>query len=276
MPKDCPLICPYPYAKDIYSFLYQDLGCSRAFLKRHGITKNQTKLQKEVRVSPNVLNAQMISPIYTGAPVEILYEDDDFLVLNKPKKIHCHPLQYLEEDNLLSFLRSKKIFCPLKLSPLTHEKGLLHRIDYETSGIVALAKNEKVHKLWRQHWKSSLVTKVYWAKVNGHISESKDIFHKLNLSTKKVKESQVEGVSAQIKVIPQSFLKDENTTLVKVFLKEGHRHQIRVQLSLIGHPIIGDPLYGNPRGDSLQLHHARLELEGCLRVDCSHRITWNR
>ena len=263
--KGAATICPFPHEQNLFTFLNQDLKFSRAHLKRHGIRKEGTSVSREFSISMDVLNFLQVHPVYVGPEVGIIQEDEHLIFLNKPARVHCHPLNYSEQDNLLSFLRGSGHWAPLTIAKDQHEKGLLHRIDYETQGIVALAKNQKAHEHWRSLWGSDKVKKIYRAQVHGRLEGPLSLCHQLDLAGKKVKEC-AQGVSASILVDPLGHDKEEGTTHVSIHLREGHRHQIRVQLSLAGHPLWGDPLYGRGESGDLALLHHELILDNRYHI----------
>ena len=84
----------------------------------------------------------MIYPIYEGPKIDVLYEDSNCIILNKSPSTHSHPLKYNEKDNCLSFLRENNYFEALKVNEYNMDRGLLYRLDYGTSGVLVLVKDE--------------------------------------------------------------------------------------------------------------------------------------
>ena len=78
----------------------------------------------------------MIYPDYEGPDIEVLFENDDVIILNKPPNIHSHPLKYSEQDNCLSFLRQQLKNNKMDVNKKSYDKGLLYRLDYVTSGVL--------------------------------------------------------------------------------------------------------------------------------------------
>ncbi len=240
------------------------LGHSRQSLKKSEVAKKTLERvishKGEVSLPASLLNRGDIYPKYSPhheRPV-ILKEEGDILALSKPSGVHCHPLHYGENDNLLSFLRESQYFSFLNVNKDKMDRGLLYRLDYETSGLILLTKDESLLKEVRSG--SFFRKKVYHALVEGEYRGPKELHHQLTTTGKVIKESD-KGRDAHLKVLKSEYQLESNMSLLEVQLNEGLRHQIRVQLALSGYPIVGDVLYGGQASNLFGLHCFRYETE---------------
>jgi 23S rRNA pseudouridine1911/1915/1917 synthase len=203
-------------------------------------------------------NYMHINPDYEGADITIIYQNDRFVVLDKPCGVATHPLSYQDKNNLLSFLRSRNIFAPLFVNSNTHERGLLYRLDTATSGVVVL-QNHELENVRKDY--CSIMEKYYLAIVQGIPRDGK-LVDTVTSSGKKIRQSSSGGkeVKLDIKVLESI----GNLSLVLIKLITGFRHQIRFQLSSRGHPILGDALYQGMPSSRMFLHAYcyRLKLRG--------------
>ncbi|MBL7666073.1 MAG: RluA family pseudouridine synthase [Bacteriovoracaceae bacterium] len=236
------------------------------FLVSIGYSKNQIKkylskgeLKKKIarkmllQIPINLINSFSVNPGYDGPAIEIVYEDEHFVVMNKPKLIHSHPLSYLEKNNCLSFLLSKGYH--LKQTN-AYDSTLLHRLDFETSGCLVLAKKYDEYLKMRENFNQITKEKIYLAIVEGEFTHKGHFICKL--ATKGENNSKVfvsdsgQEVKASFECLEYS--REKNLSLVKVYLETGHRHQLRVQLAFMGNPILGDTFYGGKASSRLFLH----------------------
>ncbi len=219
---------------------------------------------KEVlRLPLDLVNNLQINPEFTGPRPSIITEDPLYIALHKPPGIHCHPLDYSDKNTLLNFLVDEKKFEALNVNQEHYDRGLLHRLDHETSGVVLLAKTPRVYQNTRGDFQHEVKRKFYWAVVNGNFDKEGLHTHHfrgsgVKGSKQKVSDTEFEqsspGTLAVMKVTEHL-----GKSLLLVNLKTGLRHQIRAQLSHLGFPILGDELYGGVKAERLFLHALRYE-----------------
>ncbi len=193
-------------------------------------------------------------------PLNIIYEDDDILILNKEKGMVVHPGNGNSTGTVANAVMA---WCKDSLSGIGGEirPGIVHRIDKDTSGILIIAKNDKSHIDISNQIKNHTTKKTYVALVRGRIKENEaTIDMPIGRSKKDRKKMAVDknGKNAitHIKVIK----KYKNYTYIKVNIETGRTHQIRVHLQEIGYPIVGDMVYSNgknPFGVEGQMLHAQ-------------------
>lgn len=202
-------------------------------------------------------------------PIEILYEDNDILVVNKPKGMVVHPANGNPDGTLVNAVMA---ICKDSLSGIGGElrPGIVHRLDKDTSGVLIVAKNNQAHIKVSQEIKDRKVSKIYIALVRGIVSENvATINMPIGRSNKDRKKMAVvkDGKEA---ITHFKVLKRYNKyTLLEVKIDTGRTHQIRVHMAEIGHPVIGDMVYSNGKnefGVEGQMLHAK-------SLDFKHPIT---
>ena len=236
-----------------------DAFCAAGF----GITRN--KAQNAIKSGEIIVNGKKIAASYKikekdtieytpaeetfeikpqNIPLDILYEDDDLIVLNKQKNLICHPTARKEEDSLVSAL----LYHTKNLSDIGGQsrQGIVHRLDKNTSGLMLIAKNNGAHIKLQEDIKTKKTTRKYLAICHGVINENEGIINKKMIHSlgKTVKMSIAnEGIEAitHYKVLERF----EGATYLEIQLETGRTHQIRCHFSSINHPIVGDELYGS-------------------------------
>lgn len=191
-------------------------------------------------------------------PIEIIYQDDFFAVINKPRGLAVHPGAGRPSGTLVNAL----LYHLDGLSGIggVERPGIVHRLDLDTSGIILIAKNDFAHENLSKQFSERLVKKEYFAIVHGvMLSKKGEIVapigrHRVN----RKKMSVIEG-GRYAHTTWESMEQFDKFSFLKINLMTGRTHQIRVHMEYIKHPIVGDPLYcnkSNPFGTASQLLHA--------------------
>lgn len=191
--------------------------------------------------------------------LNIVYEDDDIIIINKPQGLVIHPSIGHFDDTLVNGLMYK-YHDNLSNVNGQYRLGIVHRIDKDTSGLVCIAKNNQAHNFLAQQLKDHTMNREYIALVNGVINEDEAI---INLPIARDKNNPLKmsinslGKEAYTKI--NVIKRFSNYTLLNCKLKTGRTHQIRVHLAYIGHSVVGDKTYGNKKQEIYnngQLLHA--------------------
>lgn len=185
-------------------------------------------------------------------PLNIIFEDQDIIVVDKPQGMVVHPAAGHYEGTLVNALLHH---CQ-DLSGIngTNRPGIVHRIDKDTSGIIVAAKNDKAHTGLTGQWKGHDIKRIYQALVHGEVSEPAGIIdapigrHKVQRQKMAVETKNGKRAVTHYKVLERL----ANYSLIEVQLETGRTHQIRVHMSYLGYPVVGDSLYG-PRRSPFEL-----------------------
>lgn len=190
--------------------------------------------------------------------LDIIYEDNDLMVINKPSGLVVHPAAGHYTNTLVNGL----LHYTSNLSSNNGDErpGIVHRIDKDTSGLLIVAKNDKAHEKLSMQLKDKTLSRVYIALVQGKINHDtgtidapigRDINDRKKMCV--TDENSKEAIT-HFKVLERY----KNATLLEVRLQTGRTHQIRVHMSYIKHPIINDPVYGNKKASLFgQMLHAK-------------------
>ncbi|MCT6848507.1 RluA family pseudouridine synthase [Apilactobacillus kunkeei] len=192
--------------------------------------------------------------------IDIVYEDDDVIVVNKPQGMVVHPSPGHPDHTLVNALL---YHSPLSTINGTYRPGIVHRIDKDTSGLLMVAKNNYAHESLSKQLKDKSNIREYIALVHGNIKENSGVINAPIGRSKKDRKKQAivdDGKNAvtHFKVLERF---GGEYTLVSCVLETGRTHQIRVHMKYIGHPLAGDPLYGPKntlKGNGQFLHAKKL------------------
>lgn len=210
------------------------------------IPKSNYKLKSldEIEVilpEPEVLNVEA-----ENIPIDIIYEDDDVVVVNKAQGMVVHPAPGNYNGTLVNAL----LYHCKNLSSINGviRPGIVHRIDKDTSGVLVIAKNDEAHTFLSEQLKDHSMKREYYALIEGRLKNDRGTIDKpLDRSKKdRLKIGIVEGGKRAVthyEVIERY----NGYTLIKCVLETGRTHQIRVHMASIGFPLVGDPLYGFKR-----------------------------
>lgn len=207
------------------------------------------KIQENDKISVEIPEPKQIELKAQNIPIEIIYEDSDIIVVNKPKGMVVHPANGNPDGTLVNVIMA---ICKDSLSGIGGEirPGIVHRIDKDTSGLLIVAKNDNAHVKMSEQIKNHEVKKTYIALVRGVVKENEaTIDMPIGRSTSDRKKMAViktgRNAVTHIKVLKRY----NKYTLLQVNIETGRTHQIRVHLSHIGYPIVGDYTYSNGKNE---------------------------
>lgn len=203
------------------------------------------KLCKRDLIKISIAENTELEIIAQNIPLDIVYEDDDLLVVNKPKGMVVHPAAGNTDGTLVNALL---FHCKGKLSGINgvNRPGIVHRIDKDTSGLLVVAKSDTAHFGLSEQFSEHSITREYHAVVYGNIKDDKGTIsapigrHPVNRKQMAVTLSNSKHAVTHYEIIERF----GNFTYIKCHLETGRTHQIRVHMASIGHPIAGDELYG--------------------------------
>lgn len=191
--------------------------------------------------------------------LDILYEDENCVVINKPEGILTHSKGvYNPEPTVASWLKTRHHY---NFDADDERGGIVHRLDRATSGVLICAKNKQAQGLLQKQFQNRTVKKTYLAKVLGKIQPEHAILDlPIERNPKKPQTFRVGANGKPSQTEYQIVSGSEHFSTVKLMPKSGRTHQLRVHMQYIHHPIIGDTLYGGPAADRLFLHAVGLEI----------------
>lgn len=216
-------------------------------------TKASYKVQENDEISIEEEKPKEIELKAQNIPIEILYEDNDIIVVNKPKGMVVHPANGNPDGTLVNAVMA---ICHDSLSGIGGEirPGIVHRLDKDTSGVIVVAKNDKAHINLSEQIKNHEVEKTYLALVKGFVKENEATINMpIGRSTSNRKKMAVTQSGKQaithFKVIKRYKTHKQDYALLEVKIETGRTHQIRVHLSQIGYPIVGDSTYSKGKNE---------------------------
>jgi 23S rRNA pseudouridine1911/1915/1917 synthase len=256
--------------KRIDVFLASETDYTRSYIKKlileglvlvnDNTVKPNYKLKENDKITLNIPEAEKIDIEPENIPLDILYEDEDIIVINKPQGMVVHPAPGNYSGTLVNAL----LYHCKNLSGINGvlRPGIVHRLDKDTSGVMVVAKNDKAHFSLANQIKDRKILKKYVAVVEGVIKEDQGYVEapigRHRTDRKKMAVVEDGRYALTLYKVLERF---KNNTYVEAVIKTGRTHQIRVHMAYIGHPIVGDAVYGykkqkfNLNGQAL---HARL------------------
>jgi 23S rRNA pseudouridine1911/1915/1917 synthase len=229
-------------------------GKSRSFIQ--GLIDSNSVIVNEKEVKSNYKIREddeivviMPEPVELDVKAEnidlnIVYEDKDIIVLNKPQGVVVHPAPGNYSGTLVNGL----LYHCKDLSGINGviRPGIVHRIDKDTSGILVIAKNDEAHNILAEQFKEHSIKREYYALVEGRFNKLEGTIDKPIGRNKKDRLKMAIVDDGKRAVTHYNVLEQYNngTSLIKCTLETGRTHQIRVHMASIGHPLVGDPLYG--------------------------------
>ena len=198
-------------------------------------------------------------------PLDVIYEDEDIIVINKAKGMVVHPAAGNPDGTLVNAIMAH---CKGNLSGIGGElrPGIVHRLDKGTSGLLVIAKNDKAHLAISEQIQNREVKKTYLALVRGIVPENEaTIKMPIGRSTKDRKKMAVTPKGKEAITHFKVLERFEKYTYLEVKIETGRTHQIRVHMAEIGHPVVGDMVYSNGKNEfqieGQMLHAHRLEFK---------------
>lgn len=192
--------------------------------------------------------------------LDIVYEDNDIIMINKPKGMVVHPAHGNYEDTLVNAILAH---CKDNLSGINGviRPGIVHRIDKDTTGILVVAKNDRAHQHLAQQFKEHSINRIYVALVKGLIEENKGTIDMPIARSKTHRKKMAVDFNGKKATTHFTVLERFNGyTLLELKLETGRTHQIRVHMAQINHPLIGDEIYSSGKNSfdvKGQLLHAK-------------------
>lgn len=225
------------------------------------INKVSTLLSSTCSIEVTIPPAEPSTLVPEPIPLDIIYEDKNVIVVNKPAGVVVHPSNGHQSGTLVHALLAHAPF--LQGIGGVQRPGIVHRLDRDTSGVLLVAKNEKTHRFLQEQFKSRKVNKTYLALVDGHPPTPTGRIETgiQRDPTQRKKMAIAYGSQGRVAISEYKTIRSyKNHTLLEVRIFTGRTHQIRVQLAYVGCPVVADTVYGH-KHPSLSLNrqflHAR-------------------
>lgn len=251
------------------SYLSNKLDISRSKVKKlidenkirvnDKLVKSSYKIKENDLITIEEIKEEEMNIKKENIPLEIVYEDDDVIVVNKPNKMVVHPAPGNYSGTLVNAL----LYHFNSLSDINGSirPGIVHRIDAETTGLLMVAKNNKAHEILAKELEEKKTYRKYIALVHGVIMhDTGTIDAPIGRDENDRKKMKVTDINSKEAITHFKVLERYNkATLIELRLETGRTHQIRVHMNYIGYPVVNDPVYGRRKiiDDTGQCLHAK-------------------
>ena len=256
---------------DLFLTQKTELGLSRAQVQRiidqdlvklnQKIVSAHSKIKENDEVEIEIPALKAVTIAKENIPLDVVFEDQDLIVVNKPRGMVVHPAVGNYSKTLVNAL----LYHCQDLSGIGGElrPGIVHRLDKDTSGLIVIAKNDLTHQALAKQFQSRKILKKYLALVHGNLKNDEGIIdleigrhpkdrkkmfafdQTTNSKQQTANKNQLSNIKTRSAVTLYKVLnRFEGYSLVELTLKTGRTHQIRVHLNALGHPVVGDPMYG--------------------------------
>lgn len=223
------------------------------------IVRTSYKMRLNDLIELKIPETESAEIVPLNAPLEIVYEDRELAVINKPSGLVVHPAAGHAQDTLVNIL----LYHIKDLSMKNENRpGIVHRIDKETSGLLVIAKNDHTHENLSNQFKNKTAHRIYYAVVEGVPTPANGViqsylqrshsdrkkYASVKINNKIIREADLNIENAKWAVTTYKILeKNQGKSLIKLKLQTGRTHQIRIHMSELGCPIVGDVIYGYPQ-----------------------------
>lgn len=253
------------------------------FLSANIEDKSRSYIQKLIKESAVLVNGKEIKPNYIvhindeisikipddvipdivseNIDIDIVYEDEDILIVNKQKDMVVHPAPGHYSGTLVNAIM---YHCKDKLSGINGvlRPGIVHRIDKDTTGLLVICKNDIAHETLAKQFKEHTITRAYRAIVFGNLKEDEGVINKPLARSKNDRKKMSIDLNGKTAITHYKVLaRFSKYTYIECILETGRTHQIRVHMSSIGHPLLGDEIY------------SKLDDKMNLQGQCLHAIS---
>ena len=248
----------------------QQLIKERNIMVNGKATKSSYKIEKDDEIGIEVPEAETTEIKPENINIDIVYEDSYIAVINKQAGLVVHPAHGHYSGTLVNAI----LYHIKDLSGINGEirPGIVHRLDKDTSGLIVIAKNDKVHATLTEMFQEKKIRKTYLAILKGKLnkSEGKVVTQIGRDKNDRKKMTVIDDITKGKTAITNYRVISQNSlfTLVKVNIETGRTHQIRVHMRHLGYPILGDSVYGRKDNEKRQMLHA-------YRLEFLHPVTGN-